>query len=191
MYKFLSFIILFTVFQYGNINGQTGLSIDTVVSVNNTGSQLNAKTKLWVAQTFNDYKAVLQVDDPANGILIIKGIANYLHNHYSIKKKDLKLDSEQWSDKASFTLKILTKDQKFKISITDIVLLDPSGIDALSTSLTTELINGNSADISSPDLKTRCRAQNNEAKYNAVMSWAKNLESELVAYLCGKSETDF
>lgn len=71
-----------------------------------TAKQLYSKAKMAVAELFKSSNDVIQLDDPENGVLIIKGANNTSTTYVQ--------------SNTSFTLKFFFKDDRYKIDITDI-----------------------------------------------------------------------
>ena len=98
-------------------NAQVDLPIDSttnkitysgVVSIDSTSkSDLYAKAKEWVALAFKSANDVIQLDDAPNGKLIAKGITVIKSGKYP-------------AGNINFTLKIETKDNKYRYEITDL-----------------------------------------------------------------------
>jgi len=72
------------------------------------------RTKIWIAQTFNSAKAVINMDDKESGIIKVKG--NY--------SEDTLLNKRVYTKTTQFNLFIYFKDGRYKYDVTDI-MTDP------------------------------------------------------------------
>jgi hypothetical protein len=82
--------------------------IDSIPNISKV--ELYNKSKIWLVNTFNDAKAVLQIDDKDNGQLIGKGNFDYLYT--------VVLASARWV--CNFTVQIDCRDNKARIKVYDI-----------------------------------------------------------------------
>lgn len=107
-------VLILTAFS---LNAQVDLPIDSstnkitysgVVNIDSTSkNDLYAKAKEWVALAFKSANDVIQLDDAPNGKLIAKGITVIKSGKYP-------------AGNINFTLKIETKDNKYRYEITDL-----------------------------------------------------------------------
>lgn len=112
---------------------------EEVVSVPEaTASQLYGKAKLFFANTFNSSKSVIQSDDPGNTTIIGKG---------SIVNKE---DQGYGGIYFNFTLKIQTKDGKYRYTISDIVL-DMTGLAPMKSTIEESIERGTQKGLSKTD----------------------------------------
>lgn len=114
MKRLLLFILLLPL----AVTAQTSFPIDStsgkiryteVVEVKNSQKALFKNAQTWVTQTFKNYKSVVQLDDAANGKLILKGISNV---------------GDYINEYVSYTLQIDCKDNKYRYIISDLVTND-------------------------------------------------------------------
>lgn len=82
--------------------------IDSIPNIQK--GELYKKAKIWFVNTFNDAKAVLQLEDKENGQLIGKGNFDYLYS--------FALSSATWV--CNFTVQIDCRDNKVRIKFYDI-----------------------------------------------------------------------
>lgn len=93
-------------------------SIESVVDVpGRTKEQIYVATKIWIAETFHSAKAVIENDDKEAGRVIGNGIIAYPCNGIGCFGK------EGW--KIGFTMRVDTKDQKFRLTFSNITFIMP------------------------------------------------------------------
>ena len=80
--------------------------------------QIYNSTKIWIAENFKSAKAVIELDSKEEGILIGNGIIKYPCDGMECLAKS------DW--KVPFTMRVDIKDQKFKISFSNIKLSWPA-----------------------------------------------------------------
>lgn len=82
-----------------------------------TKDQIYSLTKIWIAENFRSAKAVIEYDNKEEGTLIGNGVINYPSSGFdSMIKGD-------W--KATFTMRVDVKDNKFKLTFSNIGLILP------------------------------------------------------------------
>ena len=82
-----------------------------------TKEQIYNGAKIWIAENFKSSKAVLELEDKENGVIIGNGIVPYPCSGFSC------LGSEGW--KVPFTMRIDIKDYKFRLTFSNILLSCP------------------------------------------------------------------
>ena len=91
--------------------GGNPLSYSVVVDVPNTNKEiLYNKIKGWMAETYNNFSKVIQLDDKDIGAMVIKANMNY-------KAPSMLLNC--WDGYVDYTLKVQIKDNKYKIEMKD------------------------------------------------------------------------
>lgn len=70
-----------------------------------TSDQLYSKSKLFISESYKSSNDVIQLDDKANGIIVVKGIYHWKYGNVDVT--------------IYHTLKIFTKNGKYKIEISD------------------------------------------------------------------------
>jgi hypothetical protein len=86
---------------------------DVVKVDSNNADQLYQRAKLWVAETYNSAQDVVQLDDATSHTLLIKGVMIY--------KSNVEYANSAASGKIDYTLKILTKDGRYKYSLENFI----------------------------------------------------------------------
>lgn len=86
-------------------------SINRVYENTNSKSVNQVAAKQWIAKTYGDYKSVLQFEDDDNGKIIIKGKSKMWAEEYSTYYLE-------------YTMTIDSRDNKYRISLDDISILD-------------------------------------------------------------------
>lgn len=86
-------------------------SINRVYENTNSKSANQVAAKQWIAKTFGDYKSVLQFEDDDNGKIIIKGKSRMWAEEYSTYYLE-------------YTMTIDSRDNKYRISLDDVSILD-------------------------------------------------------------------
>src|SRR5690606_19003011 len=83
-----------------------------------TKDQIYQATKVWIAENFRSAKSVIELDSEKDGVIIGNGVIKYPCSGIScIAKND-------W--KVPFTMRVDMKDQKFRISFSNIRLTWPA-----------------------------------------------------------------
>ncbi|MBB6109724.1 protein of unknown function [Mucilaginibacter lappiensis] len=171
--------------------GKSPVSIDSTTSkvkyeviINQTGSKddLFSKAQSWIASTFKNTKAVIDVSDRAGGQLLFSGNATtvYIDTLFN-KKHDVKKISTVGCH-VFFKGKFYVKDAKYKFIVTDISMIqdfligsDPMPLDVKYVEMwATDTYNG-------PFTKL----------FNATDVGIRNLISSATTYMAQKSESDF
>lgn len=80
--------------------------------------QIYSSTKIWIAENFKSAKSVIELDSKEDGIIIGNGIIQYPCSGMECLAKS------DW--KVPFTMRVDMKDQKFKISFSNIKLSWPA-----------------------------------------------------------------
>jgi hypothetical protein len=83
-------------------------------------NQIFEAAKVWIAQKFVSAKAVVEHEDKQEGILIGNGITDYPCKGMGCSLKD------EWG--LAFTMRVDVKDNKFKLTFTNVKLEDGSAI---------------------------------------------------------------
>jgi hypothetical protein len=97
---------------------ETDRTFDGVFEVPSTPKdKIYSSTKIWIAETFRSAKAVIEYDNKEEGTLIGNGVIKYPCSGLDAMVKG------DWS--ASFTMRVDVKDNKFKITFTNIGLSWP------------------------------------------------------------------
>jgi len=81
-------------------------------------NQIYNSTKIWVAENFKSAKSVIELDSKEDGIIIGNGVIQYPCSGMECMAKS------NW--KVPFTMRVDMKDQKFKISFSNIRLSWPA-----------------------------------------------------------------
>jgi len=89
-----------------------------VEAPNHTKDQIYTSTKIWIAENFKSAKSVIELDSKEDGIIIGNGIIQYPCSGIDCLAKS------DW--KVPFTMRVDMKDQKFKISFSNIKLSWPA-----------------------------------------------------------------
>lgn len=168
---------------------QDSFQIDSVFTATGTQVELVGKTKIWVAQSFNSYKNVIETEDKEQGLFILKGTLQYSYDYYSVKKKQVKKSDEKWTDKARFTVKIFLKENKAKVVVSDIVLVHV--IEPLSKNLIPDFITNAENKSKSESVDQQCEGNTDLSKLEGVKSQLKSMINSIILYLNKKAESDF
>src|SRR4030067_1436563 len=116
--KFAVFAILFTLAGCAGMEPAKESSIERVVDVpGHTKDQIYNATKIWIAETFHSAKAVIENDDKEAGRIIGNGRITYPCSGIGCFGK------EGWM--IGFTMRVDTKEQKFKITFSNITFSMP------------------------------------------------------------------
>ena len=83
---------------------------------NKSKDQLYILAKMYFAETFKSANDVIQLDDKENGVILGKGITNFM----------VKSGKYNFNCKMSFTMKVSIKDNKCKLEVYNIVYNDTS-----------------------------------------------------------------
>lgn len=78
-----------------------------------TKDQIHSQTKIWIAENFKSAKAVIELDSRDDGVIMGNGIMPY----------PCKVGCTGW--KVPFQMRVDMKDQKFKISFSQVTLVIP------------------------------------------------------------------
>jgi hypothetical protein len=89
--------------------------ISEVVECTTSKEQLFSNAQEWIAKTFGDYKSVIQFENKDDGKLIIKGFGDVTHVRSYL--------SSTLSEKIKFTMTIEFKDNRYRYTISDIVIV--------------------------------------------------------------------
>lgn len=113
----ISSVFLFSFHAYGQVPTKDGKGFYEVVDSSVTGSkqELQVKAKMWMANAFKDAKEVIQLDDKEAGEVIGKG--NVLIGYMSQRCK--------------FTIKISTRDNKYRCQIYDMAIMGSGSYNAM------------------------------------------------------------
>lgn len=118
MRKTILAFIIFTAISM-TVFGQETLTYTEVVQVDSVSKdELYNRAKLWLANTYVNSKAVLQIDNKEEGQIICKALMIYTPKIFS--------GSEQTKGTIRYTFKIYLKDGRYKYEITDF-FHDPDG----------------------------------------------------------------
>lgn len=118
--KVIALSIIITLTGCAGMQPAKQTSIENVIDVpGRSKDQIYTATKIWIAENFNSAKAVIEDDDKAGGRIIGNGSVKYPCSGINCLGRD------GWLLK--FTMRVDTKDQKFKVTFTNIVLSVPSG----------------------------------------------------------------
>jgi Domain of unknown function (DUF4468) with TBP-like fold len=111
--------ILIILFGCAGMEPAKESSIESVIDVpGRAKDQIYSSTKIWIAETFNSAKAVIEDDDKEAGRVIGNGLIQYPCSGISC------LGKEDW--KIGFTMRVDVKDQKFRITFSNIKLSFPA-----------------------------------------------------------------
>lgn len=150
---------------------------------------LFVKGKLSMVDMFKSSKAVIQSEDKAEGYIIGKG--NFIFGyHYSYaKRKAVETEKQLSTQRAEFTLKLFFKDNKAKVVVTDITILDPSFsfLNKKLDKMTLELIRTGQ----SGDAKAQAFSATLISQIRGVQDRVNDMIAVIESSLLKKSETDF
>jgi hypothetical protein len=108
MKKLFFALMLLPMFAHAQLPVKDGkVFYEVVDTCSLTKEQLYNKTKLWLANTFNDSKSVIEVDDKENGEIVGKG--NF---DFTCKYSLVNVNSTCF-----FTIKIDVKDNKYRLQL--------------------------------------------------------------------------
>lgn len=114
------FAVLFTITAGCAVEPQlpeSALRVEQIVQLpGKNQQQVYQGVKLWLAQTFRSAKAVTELDDPQNGVVVGKANIDYPCLKGCSGKSD-------W--RAAFTMRIEMKDQRARVTFTDLRVLIP------------------------------------------------------------------
>ena len=91
-------------------NAQTNFIWEKVIETKGTKQELYSKSKMFIAEVWNDSNSVIKNDDPNAGLILIKGIHT----------KNSKYLGVQYTYVFDYTIKIIMKDNKVKFIIQDV-----------------------------------------------------------------------
>lgn len=96
-----------------------------VVQIESTDrDELYRRGRIWVTNTFKSANAVIQLEDPQNGIIICRGNTSIIHGFVAIKPETVTVN---------FRASIFVKENRYKYEVTDITLRYNSGNDIWKT----------------------------------------------------------
>lgn len=96
---------------------ESALRVEQVVQLpGKNQQQVYLGVKMWLAQTFRSAKAVIELDDPQNGVVVGNGNIAYACLTGCMGKTD-------W--RVAFTMRIEMKDQKARVTFTGLRILIP------------------------------------------------------------------
>lgn len=107
--KKLILLLSLLVFSISYGNAQTDFKWDRIDSIAKSKEQLYSDTKLFLAEKWNNSKAVIQVDDKAEGIIAIKGTYTYSYMSGVLKRFVY-----------SYSIKFMFKDGKVRVVIDNV-----------------------------------------------------------------------
>lgn len=108
--RILLFAIIFTFINTISF-GQTGFKWDVIIdSLNSNQNELYSKTKLFIAETWNSAQNVIQNDDKAGGIILVKALNIQILNFQTLDHK--------WVYK--YTVKFFMKNNRCRIIIDNV-----------------------------------------------------------------------
>lgn len=139
--KFLNTFLFFIFCSINTTKAQQEL-FDTTINFKLNNASIFLKSKLWITDNFQQYKSVVQMEDKDAGVIVIKGTLQYQHPYYKKKKTGPVAEKDPWTDKAAFNIKFFISDGSLKIVVTEITLLDPSGIFGLDTRVSKGMFDG-------------------------------------------------
>ncbi len=88
------------------------ISFTQVVEVPNMPKdKLFDKIKLWLVESFNDFNSVSKMEDKSTGIFLLKPSIKFVSNNPKGQR--------YWDGLIDYTLKIIVKDNKFKVELID------------------------------------------------------------------------
>ncbi|MDR1091171.1 MAG: DUF4468 domain-containing protein [Prevotella sp.] len=94
------------------INEDKKEEISEIVEINLAKDKLYSNAQEWITKTFGDYKSVIQLEDPSNGKLIIKGNSKIKY----VAQGSLGATKE----KMNYAITIDCRDNKYRYAISDI-----------------------------------------------------------------------
>ncbi|HRO47671.1 DUF4468 domain-containing protein [Agriterribacter sp.] len=120
MRKIMLMVMLMPVLLWGQsipFNPETKeIVYDSVYEISGTKDELYTKAKSWVAESFKSSAVPINTDDRQAGVIICNGSVEFIFQ-LAKGKKARKSDA---IGEANFVLKILLKDNKYKVVVTDI-----------------------------------------------------------------------
>ena len=131
-------ILILFLFLYGScfINGQFSLDsipvgkdgyviYEKIFDTHGTKDQFYSKAKIWLSDTVKSSKPVIERDDKAEGVLIVKENMSYSYDFYINKNRNIEKMRDRVTGKIDFTLKIYLKNNNIKIIVSNIDLPFP------------------------------------------------------------------
>lgn len=119
--KIAAIVVLFALSGCAGMQPAKETGIENIIDVPGLSKDhIYNGTKIWIADTFRSTKAVIESDDKDAGLLIGKGIISYPCNGIEcLGTGDYKI---------SFTMRIDIKDQKFRITYSNINFIMPPSV---------------------------------------------------------------
>lgn len=103
----LSLSVLISIFSHGQTNFKWDIVID---SLEENQSQLYSKTKLFIGETWRSSQDVIQNDDAAAGVILVKGL--------SVQNLFYQMNDHRWT--YAYSIKFMVKDKKCRIVIDNV-----------------------------------------------------------------------
>lgn len=116
-FKIIFILLFLPVFSFGQFNSiptkdAETIYVDTIYKIDSVSkSELYSRAKIWLSDYFKSSKAVIDLDDKDNGILICKGM------HEIVVLTPLKIE---FTTRCYSTIRISLKDNKTRIEIYDV-----------------------------------------------------------------------
>ena len=98
---------------------------EKIFDISGTKDQRYLKAKIWLCDSFKTFKALIETDDKAEGILIVKGNMSYNFDIYTVKNRTIEKLNNPRIGNIDFKLKIYLKDSETRVIVSDIDLPFP------------------------------------------------------------------
>lgn len=186
--------LLFTVLtqSIGQIPNSVGpIKYDTVLSIQGGKSVLFSRAKGWIVDNFKSSKNVIQSEDKEEGIIVCQGNLRYAYKAYQVKRKSVVEDGTPWTDRVSFTLKFYGKDEKARVIVSDIVMIDASGLEVLNLSVDYALYGIYNKQILSEKPSEIATGKTGLSKLEAIRESLTALIDSLLKSMSEKGESEF
>lgn len=109
-------------------NDKGQIEYQKVIDCNLSQKELYSNFQRWIIKTFNDYKRVVQLEDVANGKIILKGTSK-VRKESSIESIFGSLSN---TEMVAYTIILEAKDGRYRYTISDITVVIYSNNQALS-----------------------------------------------------------
>jgi len=156
---------------------------EKVFDIFGTKDQRYHKAKIWLTDSFKTSKALIETDDKAEGILIVKGNMSYNFDIYTVKNRTIEKLNNPRIGNIDFKLKIYLKDSKTKVVVSDIDLPFPgtppilSNYGVLKIQAARYLLNSDQDNIRSTGMTELSRFEGIHKTITAIM---ENLRSNFI-----------
>lgn len=167
------------------------IKYDTVLTIPGAKSVLFSRAKGWIVDNFKSSKDVIQSEDKEEGTIVCQGNLSYSYKAYQVKRKSVVEEGTPWTDRVSFTLKFFGKDDKARIILSDIVMIDGSGLEILNLELDYALYGIYKENSLSDKLTEVAKGKTGLSKLEAIREGLTALINSLLKSLSEKGESEF